>query len=750
MTSGNSTAESGAALSGRTAGMIVRRLLGALKTRWWIPLVTTALATAAASFYVAQMPPPNYMSQARMWVSGKLKIPEGSAYVEEAALFYGTQIELMQSQNTQNRAHARVQAQHPDLKPVRVRLSVTRAPLASIFILSAIGPDPTYPRLFLEAVMEEFLQYKREVRTETSDTTLAQVTQQHYQANEEVKNALARLEEFEKDKNLIVLQEESTRVNQNFQRWNRELTDKQVELQLIEDFIQLDETPEERASLGLTSGAAAKTGADGERVSLNEPTDTSYKEVLRSISKLQIQRDEQAKIWKPAHPRMVAMDESLAQLKKLAETYKTESRAQLIRARDGAKVKIENTKKNIEIAKAELESLAKKVQEAEKLKAQLARAQRLADSLGGVMQSVNMGQGLDQENLSIFEHASPPYAPPLQKAPTVIGGAVLGLALGFGIVLLLVWFDDRLGSLAELRANVDCLVVGQVPELEMKRKKKEAQRIELLQPDDQRHHFAESYRNIRSSLLFMASDGVRPKTILITSSIPSEGKSTVSSNLARAMAFAGSKVLLVEGDQRRGLLHEVFDIPATPGLADVLKGEATAQSVIRQTALENLWFIPRGKAPRNPGELFLGHRMDELLQEVYNQFDYILIDSAPVLAADDTTSLAPKMDGVLFVVRNSYTSVKMLRQSMDLLNQRQVRILGIIYNRADVKGGDYNYYNYPQYHLTDGETNGKPAKKAKGKKDKGKKAEQIAEATVVEATPVETAAGGDDSKASSN
>src|SRR5688572_16124580 len=134
MTSGN-PAESGAALSGRTVGMIIRRLLNALKTRWWIPLITCALATAASSFYVAQMPPPNYMSNAKMWVSGKLKIPEGSAYVEEAALFYGTQIELMQSGNIQNRAHARVQAQHPDLKPVKVRLGVNRSPLASIFVL---------------------------------------------------------------------------------------------------------------------------------------------------------------------------------------------------------------------------------------------------------------------------------------------------------------------------------------------------------------------------------------------------------------------------------------------------------------------------------------------------------------------------------------------------------------------------------------------------------------------------------------
>lgn len=734
MTSGNA-GESGAALSGRTVGMIIRRLLSALKSRWWIPLITIALATATASFYVAQLPPPNYVSQAKMWVSGKLKIPEGSAYVEEAALFYGTQIELMQSANVQNRAHARVQAQHPDLKPVKVRLQVTRSPLASIFVLSAIGADPTYPRLFLEAVMEEYLQYKREVRTETSDTTLASVTQQLYKANEEVKAAQGRLEEFEKDKNLIVLAEESTRVNANFQRWNRELTDKQVELQLLEDLIQLDETPEERiVGLGSTATAAAATssnaGNENKRVDLNEPSDTNYKDVLRTISRLKIERAERAEIWKPNHPRMVELDRELARLTKFAAAFKSESREQLIRARDGLKVKIENTKLNIEAAKAEVDTLAKKMQEADKLKAAVTASQRLADQLNSVVRSVDLGQGLDQENLAIFEHASPPFAPPLQKTPTVVGGAIVGLVLGLGIVLALVWFDDRLGSLAELRANVDCLVVGQVPELEHK---KSATRIDLLEPDDERHHFAESYRNIRSSLLFMASDGVRPKTILITSSIPSEGKSTVSSNLARAMAFAGSKVLLIEGDQRRGQLHEVFGFEPTPGLADVLRGEIPLQEVIRTTNLENLWFIPRGKAPRNPGELFLGQRMDNLLQEVYNQFDYILIDSAPVLAADDTTSLAPKMDGVLFVVRNSYTSVKLLRQSMDLLNQRQVRILGVIYNRADMKGGDYNYYNYPQYHLTNGDSKGKKGKDKKSKTPPAKTvtAEVVADAEVI-------------------
>lgn len=691
MTSGTSTEQG--AFSGRTMMMVLRRLLVALKSRWWIPLVTMSLATVAAAFYVAQMPPPMYVSVARMWVAGKTKIPEGAAYVEEANSFYGTQSELMQSKTIVGRAHSRVAAQHPDLKFIPVSLKVGKAPQAAIFILQASGQDQTYPRLFLEALMDEFLQFKREAKSESSEGTLAQVSQQKFKAEEDLKTAQARLEEYQRERPLAVMQEDETLARANFARWNRELTDKKVDLELLEQMIKLGEMPDQKkARVSAEEGATESRTA----VDINEPRDKDYHSVAQRIETLKIQREELSEFLKPAHPKIVALDLAIQTAEKMLNIYRGQGREDLLKSREGLKVKIASLEVNVAKAKDEVQRTARILQEAAKLAAAVGQAQRTVDGLNSIVRSVDMGAGLDQDNLQILENASTASAPPLQKLPPVIGGAFFGMLLGLGIVLMLVWFDDRLGSLAELRANVDCLVVGQVPELEMK---KGETRVHLLEPDDHRHHFAESYRNIRSSLLFMATEGVRPKTILITSSVPAEGKSTVSSNLARAMAFTGSKVLLIEGDQRRGQLHDLFGIPSEPGLAEVLRGELPLSEVIRTTNLENLSFISRGRPPRNPGELFLGTNMDRLLQDVYNEYDYILIDSAPVLAADDTTSLAPKMDGVLFVVRNSYTSAKLLRQSLDLLEQRQVRILGVIYNRADVRGGDYNYYNYPQYYI---------------------------------------------------
>lgn len=206
--------------------------------------------------------------------------------------------------------------------------------------------------------------------------------------------------------------------------------------------------------------------------------------------------------------------------------------------------------------------------------------------------------------------------------------------------------------------------------------------------------------------------------------MPNEGKSTVTSNLARAMSFAGSKVLLIEGDLRRGRLHKLFNVLNEPGLSDVLQGRKKFSETVQiLDDNPNLHFIGRGTKVKNPGEQFLSSAMDRFLREVYNQYDYILIDSAPVMAADDTTSLAPKMDGVLFVVRSGFTSIRSLNQSLELLEKRQVKLLGIIYNRADTTGAEYgSYYKYSEYYITDDDQPDN-SKDKKSKKDKKKPAE---------------------------
>jgi capsular exopolysaccharide synthesis family protein len=282
-------------------------------------------------------------------------------------------------------------------------------------------------------------------------------------------------------------------------------------------------------------------------------------------------------------------------------------------------------------------------------------------------------------------------------------GFAIGSLFGLGVIFILNRLDDRLDSAVELQENFDVVIRGQIPRAVSDTA---SGRVPLLEPRDNRHVFAESYRNIRSSLLFMASSAKKPRTILVTSAIPGEGKSTVAANLAITFAFSGSKTLLIDADMRRGLAHQVFGLPEGPGLSDFLEQKMGWREGVRATSVPSLSLMTRGKVPNQPGELLLGSLCDMFLREVVEEYETIVVDSAPLLATDDTSSLSPKVDGVLFVARARFSSVRAMRTALDLLAQRQVNLLGIIFNSVDPNlPGYYDYYRYKQYyaHLPEAE-----------------------------------------------
>ena len=198
----------------------------------------------------------------------------------------------------------------------------------------------------------------------------------------------------------------------------------------------------------------------------------------------------------------------------------------------------------------------------------------------------------------------------------------------------------------------------------------------------------------------MPYDGPRPKTFLITSAVPNEGKSTVSSNLAITMALSGARTLLIDGDLRRGAIREAFGISSKIGFSEVLKQEVNWREVVVPTAYPSLFVLPRGEPFRSRASICCANRPTNLLKEMYSTFDYILIDSSPVLAADDTTSLAPKIDATIFVVRLGYTSARLTRKGLELLYDRQVNVPGVILNFVDTSLPEYYYYQYSEYYST--------------------------------------------------
>jgi capsular exopolysaccharide synthesis family protein len=196
----------------------------------------------------------------------------------------------------------------------------------------------------------------------------------------------------------------------------------------------------------------------------------------------------------------------------------------------------------------------------------------------------------------------------------------------------------------------------------------------------------------------MTESGSRPKTILITSSIPNEGKSLTSANFAITMAETGSRVLLVDADLRKGVLHERFGLNSGPGFSEALKEGRNWAEIVQPTRTRNLFLLSRGATTQRSSEFFIGEMTQKFLKDAAAQYDYVIMDTAPVMAADDVTSLAPHMDGVLFVIRSEYTSGRVARAALELLYQRQVRVLGLVFNAVRPSGGDYYYYKYKDYY----------------------------------------------------
>jgi capsular exopolysaccharide synthesis family protein len=330
--------------------------------------------------------------------------------------------------------------------------------------------------------------------------------------------------------------------------------------------------------------------------------------------------------------------------------------------------------------------LNQKIADYNRMKSKADRTKTLTDRLLATVQNVDVNKSLGQDVVRVMEHASVPIASNPGLVKDVTSGGAIGFACGLSILILFALLDDRVSSIVEVQSGFDEEILAQVP------REPWSGSLDLSNLESKHPMLAEAARNLRSSLLFMSFEGERPKSILVTSSVPDEGKSTISSNLAIALAATGAKTLLVDGDLRKGALHELFNSRQTPGFAEVLRREVSAEEAVRTTAWDHLFFLPRGRAATDAAELYLRDTSDDFLRQIYQEYEYIVFDSAPVLAKEDTASFAPKIDATLFVVRAGVASLRRSKSAVEILTQRNVNILGIVFNSASKSSPGYYYY----------------------------------------------------------
>jgi capsular exopolysaccharide synthesis family protein len=293
---------------------------------------------------------------------------------------------------------------------------------------------------------------------------------------------------------------------------------------------------------------------------------------------------------------------------------------------------------------------------------------------------------LKTSNIRVVDAAEVPTYPVLPRRGHDLMIALLaGSVLALGLVFLFEYLDNRIKSPQELRAHLNLAFLGMIPKID--------DSGPTLLSDAVPAAFGEAIRAVRTNVLFSSADeGVR--TVVVTSAGPGEGKSLFASNLSVSLAQAGQRVLHIDADMRRPRVHDIFDVSQEPGLSNLLVGDCKPSEAVRKTAVQSLCVLPAGMIPPNPAELLGSKRCTEYLATLGEHFDWVVIDSPPVLAVADASVLANGASGVIFVVGADQTTRHTARAAVDQLNAVQAHLIGAVLNRADVQRNPYYYAAY--------------------------------------------------------
>ena len=668
---------------------------------WWIAALTIMLALGLLDVY-SVFEKPKYVSSSRMMVSGRVSLPQGEVYTEgeELATFYGTQVALMESQEIIVQAIDLVTTIHPEVKvDEKAEVEANLELRTSIFDLKVTSKDPEYAKLLLDAIMDTYLSSKRGWKNQTTDDAVSAITEEIAHLDAEIRSDEQQLLDFQRENNVVFIEEQSSSAATYLVGLNNSLArlTKERDLLVLESKDPLVDSID-NATLAPQTARAGDVDSTTESALPGSDVNLESNAILAEqdrIEKLKILRDQFGIDLKDAHPKMIELADSIAKEEKFLELLKTRSKKTQDEHREDLELQIKNLQQQIVTWNEKSLDLSQRLGTYQNLKSKITRDQGLYNQLASSIQNVHLNKSLDQEDVVIMEAASKPK-PVEHNSYLRLGLAFLvGLALGLGIIYGLVRSDNRINSPLELEENIEIPVIGQMPLTRMDKKTKH---VPLLAEDDQRHDFLEHHRDIRSAILFGPADVARPRTLMITSAAPGEGKSTLAANLAAVFAYGGARVLLIDADLRKGVLHQILESPVSPGLSDCLIGKIDWRDGVQSTKVPNLFLLPRGKVSRNAGDLLLGQTTYSLAQESAAEYDFVFWDTPPLFAAHDAANLCSKVDGVLFMARVRHSSIDLVRSALDELWQRDANIFGMVLNAvAPGQPGYHNKYRYRAY-----------------------------------------------------
>lgn len=396
-------------------------------------------------------------------------------------------------------------------------------------------------------------------------------------------------------------------------------------------------------------------------------------------------------VYKPAFPLMVQLRNQIKELDRQVQTEVAAIKNSIEAEYLAAKEEEETLLKQLEGSKAEVVDQRNRSIQYNILQREVDTNRSLYDGLLQRYKEIGVAGGVGTNNISIVDRAIKPLFPQspnliLNMALAVLVGLLLGVMSALGLDFL----DDSFKSPDDIEREFSLPVMGIIP------KPKTGRMLEQ-ELSDPRSSLAEAYRSLRTGLQFATSEGL-PRSMLVTSSQPAEGKSTTAHSLAVSLAQIGLQVLLIDADLRNASLHKRLRISNEVGLSSYLSGAKLPEDVVQASETDGLVLMTSGPLPPNPAELLTGARMPSLLTLAAESFDIVIIDSPPIMGLADSPLLSRLVQATVLVIAANETRRSTARIALKRLQMARANVIGALLNKFDAKETGYGYgYGYGDY-----------------------------------------------------
>lgn len=557
------------------------------------------------------------------------------------------------------------------------------------------GHHPEIIAKIADTVAREYITYNLEVRLDASGEAVTWLNERLKVLKQKVESSHMALQRYKEKVKIISFEEKQNIVDQKLAQLNSALTSAKtgrIKIETVYRYFQKNST---NSKLVESIPAVIEN--------------TLIQKLKINLATRQEKYSEFSKTYGSKHPKIIQV---LTQIESLQSRINSEIK----NIHNGIRAEYQ-------VALAEEKSLSKALEDQKKevayqhrmsikietLKRETETNEQMYTLLLKRLKETGLSSGLRSNNVRIIDLADVPQTPigPKKKRNFMLA-ILLGLFLGVMTAFFVEYIDNTIKEPDEIPMLFQIPFLGLLGHYSDNSKKSFTKTSSSISPKlvsihDPSSNISESLRTIRTNLIF-SSNYKAHKTIMVTSAVPAEGKSTLSSNLAVVMASLGEKVLLIDSDLRKPVIHKLFNLKKTPGLSNYLIGKKSAKEVIHKTDVEGLHIIPSGPTPPNPSELVSHPQFKVLCDTATETFDYIILDSPPVASVSDPMIISSIADAVVIVVRCGVTTKNSVSKAVKQLRNINANIIGAILNDVDFRKDSYYYqYYYKHYYYKDDE-----------------------------------------------